>query len=254
MYKKFQKTFVLLLLFIAVSQNVESQILNIEQQRIITDTTGWAGKMGISLAASKFTKSLFSVTTIGHLQYKTEKELYLLIGNYDLVNADGENFDNRGYGHFRYNRKITELFRFEIFTQLQYNSLTKIQSRSLTGLGPRFKLSQHENAKFYWGLAYMYEYEIIAEEEIINSDHRASSYFTFTLIPVSDISFANTTYIQPLLKDFTDYRVSNDSRLNFKINKNLAFTTLFSFLYDANPPTEIPNVNYLIRNGLNYRF
>lgn len=243
----------IMLTFLSITVS-DAQILNIEQQRIVTDTTGWAGRMGLSVSASKFTKSLFSINTRGHLQYKTNKDLYLLIANFDLVNADGENFDNRGYGHFRYNRKFTDLIRFEIFTQVQYNSLTKIKSRSLSGIGPRFKLSQHENAKFYWGLAYMYEYEVIAEQEQVNNDHRGSTYFTFTLLPVKDITFSNTTYIQPLLTDIQDYRVSNDSNLDFKINENLKFNTIFSFLYDEEPPADVPKLNYLVRNGLSYQF
>ncbi len=241
-------------LFVLGSFQIHGQILNVEQQRIITDTTGWAGRIGLSIAASKFTKSLFSFNAGSHLQYKDSKNLYLFIVNYDIVNAGGERFDNRGHAHFRYNYKINALVRWEFFTQVQFNSLTKIRLRSLTGTGPRFKLSNYEKAKFYWGIAYMFEYEELVDPIVFHNDHRISSYFTFTLIPEKTIRFSNTTYAQPLINNFNDFRIANDSNLVFDINKNLKFTTVFSFLYDSNPPIDIPNTNYVIRNGLQYKF
>jgi len=162
--------------------------------------------------------------------------------------------NNRGYSHFRYNYKVNSLIRWEAFTQWQFNALTKISQRWLTGTGPRFKLSEYEKAKFYFGLTYMYEYEELNLPEIYNNDHRLSSYFTFTLLPEKGIRFTNTTYIQPLIKDFTDFRVSNDTNLSFAINKHLKFTTVFGFLYDSNPPVDVPQTNYLINNGLQYKF
>ena len=232
----------------------EAQIVNMESKRISTDTTGFSGRMGISLSASRFTQSFVSADVSGQIQWKTNKNLYLLVGDFQIVNAGGESFNNSGFGHFRYNRKLSEVVRGELFTQIQYNSVTKITKRILNGIGIRFKLSPHETAKIYWGLAYINEYEEVSEPKIINKDHRLSSYFTFTLTPVDKISFRNTTYVQPRLDDFKDYRLSNNTRLSFGITEKLKFTTIFSFLYDSRPPAEVPSINYQVKNGLNYTF
>lgn len=227
-----------------------SQILNVEQQRIVTDTTGWAGSISLATSASQFTKTLFSFNGNAHAQYKNDKNLALFILNYTVVNADGESFDDRGYAHFRYNHEFNDLFRGEIFTQIQSNSLLKVNQRTLLGIGPRLKLSQYENAKFYFGLAYMYEYEVLKDNIEINSDHRLSSYFTFTLVPQEVIKLTNTTYIQPLIKNFIDYRVSNETLLSFDITNNLSFNASLNFLYDAVPPPDVPGLNYFLRNGV----
>ncbi|GLR15489.1 DUF481 domain-containing protein [Portibacter lacus] len=244
----------ILFLLLLISYEVAGQIYNVEQRRLVTDTTGWAGKVSLSVSASKFTKSVFSLNASSHLQYKTDRDLYLFIVNYDIINADGENFDNRAYAHLRYNRKLNEWVRLEYFFQIQNNALTKVRERILNGIGARMKLSNFEKAKFYFGLAYMHEYEVLTEPVIKNNDHRISSYFTFTLLPEDGISLSNTTYIQPLIKDFNDYRVSNDTNLQFAISKNLHFSTIFTFLYDAKPPIEVPSLNYQIRNGIIYKF
>ena len=100
----------------------------------------------------------------------------------------------------------------------------------------------------------MYEYEELSDPQIINKDIRLSTYLSFTLAPVKTITLRNTTYAQPLTGDFNDYRLLNNTTLRFGITKNLSFSTDFSFLYDSRPPIDVPNINYQVKNGLNYRF
>ena len=231
-----------------------TQIINIESQRIITDTIGWSGNFGIAVNASKNTKSYFAFNGNSHLQYKSKKDLVLGILNYTLINGGGEDFGKNGFAHLRYNRKLNTLVRLEAFSQIQFNEISKIQFRSLNGLGIRLKLSEYERAKFYYGLTYMYEYEEINDNPNINRDSRLSSYLTFTLIPEKTIVLRNTTYIQPLFNAFVDYRLANDTGLIFNITSHLKFTTNFNFLYDSRPPEGVPKSSFIVRNGLDYRF
>lgn len=243
-----------IVLILCSYSSVTAQIVNIESKRIATDTTGFSGNVGVSLAASQFTKTFVAGQFASQVQWKTNRNVYLIVSDFQIVNAGGESFNNSGFGHFRFNRKLSRKVRFELFTQLQYNSVTKISSRFINGIGLRFKLSPYENAKIYWGAAIMYEYEKLSSPEILNKDIRLSSYMTFTLIPVETITFRNTTYAQPLTANFKDFRLANNTRLSFGITKQLKFTTDFSFLYDSKPPSEVPQINYQVRNGLNYTF
>ncbi len=229
-----------------------AQIVNIEGKRIATDTTGFAGKIGINLNASKYRDSYVAADIHTLLQYKTRKNIYFLITDYQVVNAGGEDFNNSGFLHLRYNRKLSEAVRLEIFTQAQYSTVTKIELRVLNGLGFRMKLSPYERAKFYWGVAAMLEHEEV-KDEVTQDDIRLSSYFTFTLRPEKTVTFTNTTYAQPRADNFSDYRISNNTKLVFDITTKLKFVTDFSFLYDTKPPLEIPKVNYQVKNGLTYR-
>lgn len=251
---RMKKYIVFIILLGCFSSTSDAQIINMESKRIATDTTGLSGNMGVSLSASRFTQSFVAADVSGHIQWKTTRNIYLLVGNLQIVNAGGESFNNSGFGHFRINRKFSSVIRGELFTQIQYNSVTKITKRILNGVGIRLKLSQFETAKIYWGLAVMNEYEELSDPKIINKDNRLSSYFTFTLAPVKKISLRNTTYVQPKLSDFKDYRLANNTVINFGITDNLKFTTSFSFLYDSSPPIDIPTVNYQVKNGLNYKF
>jgi Protein of unknown function, DUF481 len=251
---KYRSFIVLMLIYCISTQKAQSQILNVESLRMVTDTVGWSGQMGLAISASKYTKSFFTFNSNGHIQLKQEKNLYLVVANIDMVNVDGASFNKTGFAHFRYNRKLSEWVKLEAFTQIQSNVLTKIGSRWLNGVGIRLKLSQYEKAKFYYGLTYMHESEKITDRTVTDQANRVSSYFTFTLAPESIVTFSNTTYVQPLIGNIHDFRVSNDINLAFKINKHLSLITSLHYLYDSKPPTDVPATNYQIFNGLTFKF
>lgn len=244
---------VALLLCIWVSSS--AQIVNIEKQRISsTDTAGWFGDAGLNFSTSKSTVSYLSFGVNTGLEHKGPNSIILLLTDFSLVQAGGSDFANNGFAHLRFNTKLSKVIRWEAFTQIQYNNLTKVDLRYLVGTGPRFKLTPYETAKFYWGVAYMFEYEELADPRDVHQDHRISTYLSFTLAPVDNVSFVSTIYVQPLLKDFADYRLHNENVLNLAITGNLSFNFRFQVSYDAFPPEGVPNVIYKSVNGLTYEF
>lgn len=232
------------------------QIVNIERQRIVADSTGWLGQAGIAFAGARNTKSFINIAANTLVEYKSHntKDLWLLITNLTFLTAEGEDFSNAGFGHLRYNRKLSDAIRWEMFAQIQYNALTKIDQRIIGGLGPRFKLTQYEQAKFYFGIAYMYEYEVDLDPAVTLRDHRLSSYFSFSLSPEEDVSFVTTIYAQPLLERWGDYRITSESMLTLGITDKLQLTATFIYAYDAVPPVGVPTSIYSFSNGLEVKF
>jgi hypothetical protein len=237
-------------------QPAYGQIVNIERRRIATDTTGWFGSANLNFAGSKTTKSIFSLFAGGLLEYKSksDKDLWLLITEFSLITGNKEDFSNAGFGHLRYNHKLNSVVRWEAFAQVQYNGLTKINTRALVGTGARLKLTPYETAKFYLGLSYMYEYEELFEPVDYNYDHRLSTYFTFTLLPEETVTFSSTTYVQPKLINFSDYRLSNDTNLSVGITEKLTININFKYNYDVAPPEGVPTSTYYFMNGVTVSF
>lgn len=241
------------LLFMGVPS--QAQIVNVERKRIAsTDTIGWFGDAGLTFTTSKSTVEYLSLGINTGLQHKSKNSVLLLLTDFNLVNAGNAEFVNNAFAHLRFNTKINKVIRWEFFNQVQYNNLTKMNLRYLAGTGPRFKLTPYETAKFYWGVAYMYEYEELVNPLMINRDHRVSTYFSFTLAPVENVSFISTTYVQPLLRYFSDYRLHNENVLSLAITGNLALEIKFQVSYDAAPPEGVPNTTYTSVNGLTYEF
>jgi putative salt-induced outer membrane protein YdiY len=247
---------VLIALLLCTYAVAQSQIVNIERRRIATDSTGWFGQANVSFSGSKNTKSVLALASGLLVEYKSKstKDLWLLISDLSLISADKEKFSNAGFGHLRYNKKLGEAVRWEVFTQLQYNSLTHIEHRFLVGSGPRFKLTQYEKAKFYLGIAYMFEQEKLLAPKVFLQDHRLSNYFSFSLMPEEEVSFASTIYIQPLLRQFEDYRISNETALTLAITDKLDLSAVFRYSYDSKPPLDVPKSIYSFANTILVEF
>lgn len=245
-----------IVLLLAIPVLTYGQIVNIEKQRISDDSTGWFGHANLNFTGAKSTKSILALATGTLLEYKSKntKDLWLLITELSLISGDGIKFSNSGFGHLRYNHKMGKAIRWEIFSQIQYNSLTKIKQRALLGTGPRFKLTQYDNARFYWGVAYMFEYEEINDVTQQHRDHRLSSYLSFSLYPHENVTFTSTTYAQPLLKDWGDYRISNETNLALNISKKLIFNATVKYAFDSMPPADVPRSVYSYTNGLQLEF
>ena len=119
---------------------VKAQIVNIERARMQSDTTGWMGTAGSAVALTQNKTQIFTADIDAHIQYKSKKSLYLFLGSYGFLKADGKNLIDNTFFHIRYNYKVNSILRWEVFTQLQQNVINNIKSRFLFGTGPRFKI------------------------------------------------------------------------------------------------------------------
>ena len=217
----------LALLFLSFSLIAQSQILNAESLRKVTDTSGFSGSVSLGFSLKRDVNDYFAFSSSTHLQYKMNKHLVLLKNDIELKNIEGNKFENAGITHFR----------------------------GLVGMGPRFKLTTSENYKFYLGTHIMYEQEELSDGVTpMQRDFRSTSYLSFSLYPTETISFVSTTYYQPKLKDFGDYRLSNQTSLLIDLFKNFAFKTSYTFIYDETPAVGIPNSQYNLESGFVYSF
>ena len=234
---------------------LSAQIVNIESQRLQSDTLGWLGSFGTNFLFEKNAVQIVNVNLNAHVEYKTPKSLYLFIGNYNFLKGGGETLSDNLFYHLRYNYKINKWLRWEAFTQLQQNNVTGIALRLLAGTGPRFKISLNKQLAFYAATAAMYEYE---KEQttppVYHHNIRSSSYISFTYKPVENTELTGTLFYQPLYKKFSDYRILNEINLKFKIIKHYSFIAGWYYLYDSAPAAATPKLNYSVSNGIQYNF
>lgn len=243
------------ILFISFSLQATSQILNAESLRKVTDTSGFTGSASLDFSIKKDLNEYFGFRSNVHLQYKMNRHLVLLKNDIEFQKIEGNKFANSGISHLRYNYKVFPKITWEVFTQAQYNKVSKINFRGLLGTGPRFKLSNSELYNFYLGTLVMYEQEELDDGVTpIQRDIRGSAYFSFSLYPVKNITIISTTYYQPKLSSFEDYRISSQSSLLIKMFENFAFKTTYTFIYDEFPAIGIPQSQYNFSSGVSYSF
>ena len=139
-----------------------SQLVNIESKRMQTDSIRFVLKNDFSFSYNNNDGDyIYQIGNNLSAQVKSKdlKKIYFLIGNYNLIRSENQDFQNSWFLHFRFNQKISNLFRFEAFIQSLDNELLVVNSRQIIGAGLRFKFISTENARLYLGNAYMYEYE-----------------------------------------------------------------------------------------------
>lgn len=246
----------LTLIFIIIGASLHAQIVNVESIRKVSDTSRWSGNASLSFNLTQNKNRIFDIKNRIHLQYLYDNHMVLFVNDIAFKEANKGTLVDKGTQHLRYNYRLKERFFWEVFAQSQYDDISAIDFRGLLGTGPRFKLSKSDNYNFFVGVLSMFEYEHIENdmENSIRRDFRNSSYFSFSLFPKDNISIVSTTYYQPLYKNFSDFRISNDTRLLIGIIKNLGLTIGFTYLYDAFPAIGVPKEQYKLTNGLTYTF
>jgi len=248
-----------LLLSICFSTCGRAQIVNIEDKRKALDSLGWFGQLDLSGNINKNNNQVITLGGALRLDRLGKRGNVLVLADYRLVTIDNNNALNAGFLHARYGYepKGGDGWRWEAFSQIQYNEQLRLTMRFLTGTGIRRRLYRNKGSRAYLGILYMYEYDELKASSIIYRDHRLSNYLTLSIRPLPNVSVASTTYYQPRLPDFNDTRVSSVFSLNLDVTESIRFNTKFSLTYDARVTRDLPDVpetNYTWVNGIRLNF
>ena len=242
-----------ILLFILLPLCSFGQIINVENKRLPADKEGFVGTFDLGLNLIKNTSHILQFNNNIHLQYSKENHTYLLLNDISFVQKEGEeDWLNKGYQHFRYiyqNKKLG----FEGFFQHQYDKVQKIQFRMLMGVGARWQMVKNDSLQFAMGFSTMNEYENPVDADPF-VQIRLSHYLSFAFLVNENISLSTTSYYQPFLTNWSDYRMSSQTALKLALNKQFEFKIAGNITYDSNPAEAVPLLNYHVINGVSYEF
>lgn len=230
---------------------IHAQIINIEDKRShMADTTAWFGRIDFGFNLHQNQSTILTLKGGMQVEHLKMKHLLLFSNSFNLIKIETDNFVNQGFQHIRYNYQMNKKLTYEAFVQGQYNQKILIKFRGLVGTGIRYRPFSKE--KLYLGLSYMYQYEIESITNDTRRENRISTYVSFAINPRSNFRLAHISYIQPLINDLSDIRLSSKTSLNINITNKLIFKTSFSITYDSRLPTDIPNTIYSFDNGLRW--
>tara|TARA_Y100001954_G_scaffold226894_1_gene269338 strand:- start:16 stop:765 length:750 start_codon:yes stop_codon:yes gene_type:complete len=244
------RLFCLLLILISIS-DLMSQIVNIERSRSNREEKGFKTNLFLNASFSQNTKEIFQGGFDLESQFQKNESSLLLLANMVFVRADGNNYLNRGFQHLRYNYSISKsILKLECFVQNQFNEVQKIKNRKLLGTGLRFSIAEKDSFRLYYGLALMHENERTIDD-FQSLIFRYSSYLSLYFQLNEGISMNLITYIQPSTSEIlSDYRLSSEGQIQFKINKYLQYQLRLNVLKDSDPIAGVPERILGISNGL----
>ena len=245
--------------FTAVFPDAAPAQINIEQKRSRLENKGWGADLELYLTVNQGNTEVVQFDNISSLAYRYDPHMGFFLLNFSTGERAGERILNKGMGHLRYNNKLNPTLIWEIFTQLEYDEFTLLKLRWLLGSGPRIVLADQKKVNAALGVALMREYE---ELNLRRDDGRTvngcayliSSYLDVSLSINNIITFGNTAYFQPALKDVNNFKALNDASLTFQIINSISFKVTLNLKYDNQPPPEVKNLDLQLKNGVMLRF
>lgn len=193
--------------------------------------------------------------------YKKGKNSFKLLSGGEYINEDNETVSNSLFSQLRYNYNFSEKSRLFAFTQIQSNAILLLERRLLGGAGLRqniIKKTKDSSRIFKIDLSA----GIMQEEELLNrtdlpstekyhTNYTRSVFSLVGLFEVTDVfTIVNTTYLQQHLKDFSDYRLLNETNLMFAINEWLSVSLDLEYRFDSEPPSILKDTDFNTNFGL----
>lgn len=231
------------------------QIVNIENKRLSDKKEGFAGSFDVNVNYTFNTIELFQFGSRVQLAYHKKRHYTLVLGDHSLVTSGGASLVNNGFEHIRYNYTLKDSGKiiYEVYQQLQFNSVQRIKSRFLLGTGFRFMLIDKKNYQFNLGTGLMAEHEDLTDLGI-SQDLLSANYLSFDGQFNDHFGMNSITYFQPKLIDFGNYRMSNETSFRLKVNKFITFKIIYSISHDSRDLEGVRKTNYILKNALSLNF
>lgn len=257
------KITVVSLLFL-LNQTILAQVINTEKLRITPSDKKWTGDVNFSFGLNQNNAGqTINLSSKGRIVHQVKKNTWMLLGGYtqskfydiDSLVRTEKKFSNFQYLHLRYSRNLNQKWSYEAFTQEQWDSVQDLDIRILLGTGMRYAFTNKDKHKTFFGLSAMYEYEKNSPDdvEIIEQNARLSTYLSVGWA-WDNLSINHISYFQPLLTDWSDFRVNSETSLTVKLIKQFTFKNTFKLIYDASPPTDVRRLQFRFNSGLGWEF
>lgn len=230
-----------------------AQIVRVEDNASQVDSVYFQKELDLNFYLVNNGNSVLRFGAGTNVAYHNKRSTILSINELRMIVSGSDNLENKGFQHLRYQHMLDSVITMELFSQVQFDQILKIEQRWLTGVGPRFHFLRKTNTEFYYGIHYMYEYEHEMETKIINSDHRMSTHLVLNREGKRNDVHA-IAYYQPRLDNFNDFRVSGSLSIGFKILENLLFRAQAEIIYDSNPVEGVTDMVYTVNNGITLKF
>ncbi|NQV37431.1 MAG: DUF481 domain-containing protein [Candidatus Marinimicrobia bacterium] len=215
--------------------------------------------------------SIFQNGSTGWLDYIQDWGYIFAVTNYQIKMKDKKLFLNKGFSHLRVVKSGKEPRSIELFLQQEFNEFIQLESRSLAGLGLRINWNPKQSQATETSKVLVFSgFGLMVEREIIDSGPdgnlgdpvhgdkiillRSTNYLVLNWNPTPAIKILTTTYYQPDVKRWVDYRILNRVTLKIDLTKRLSATLNFNMRYDSEPPGTIKHLDIDINNGFSYNF
>lgn len=246
--------FIITITSLTFTNNTLAQV-NIESFRDAAKKNGFFGtlKGGFQLQSGNVEIKIFDIALDTHVKQGIHH--LLLKASHQKGYKDDTQFQNMGFGHFRYTIMYHKVLGYEAFTQTEFDTFKLLELRQLSGAGIRFELDALKCLKISSGLGAMHDYEQLSSSET-NRDVRVSSYFVLNknINEKNGSMLSVIIYYQPLMFDLKDWRLKNEANLKTYIasisETKIYIVSSYTYLYDSRPPESVVTDDQILKVSL----
>ena len=253
-------TFRLIVLFTLFFTGSAHAIVSMESVHLGKPPQGFSGAFDINAIGEYGNTEKSSVSTGLKLVRAKDPITNFVLMNYQYGQSGGVRDKNKAFIHGRHIHQLTPKYAWEGFAQLSSDEFTRLNLRLVLGAGARISVWQDSKSlQGFLGLGGFYEREKLdvdaASDEDENTEAlRGNAYFVIKAEFNEHVSLVSTTYYQPNLGRFGDFRAIEDASLVSKLTDTLAAKISLNVSHDSEPPSDVKHTDTTLRVGLDVSF
>ena len=252
------RTLMFISMFLTAGQALAQ--VNIEALRRDAGSTGLSGALSMNLELHTGNTDLKEIGLEGRMDYNHPRVNTFILARNDFGWEQGERFADEGLIHLRQHYPLHGRIGLEAFTQYNYDTTYRLDTRVLAGGGFRFHLIESHVFRLWEGASAFLEHERLSElsdrddhpekTSVVRWNHYLSS-----RIAVNDrVATTCTVYFQPLWNAIGDTRVLGELNLEIDLAGPLVLTLNFVTRFDSRPPEGVDKLDTVLENGLAVTF
>ncbi|MBN1447239.1 MAG: DUF481 domain-containing protein [Bacteroidetes bacterium] len=246
-----------LLLYI-VTSTLSAQV-NTEKLRRADSSSGMFFNTSLRFGLVRGNSEYVSAGAAARVDYAQATHDNFAVIEYEFKESSGGKIANKGFVHLRTIRAWTTLLSVEAFAQAEFNEFLSLKNRDLLGAGARLHLIEVTGAKrslfsLYLGVGAMFEHEYYATEpaETRFNRVRSTNYLTAAWNPSGNMAASLVGYIQPLIEEPADYRMTAEASLEFTISSRFRFHVGVNSRFHSRPVLNVKRYDFEINNGIRF--
>jgi len=230
-------------------------IVNIDKINVTDDDQVQQGEVSLDVSGASGNTDTQATSLGGRFQWNNQSTQFIVL-KYDYAKSSGIKNTDKTFLHYRYINNAKEKITWESFFQLQDDEFKLLKLRTLLGVGYRVNLStdnKKSHSRIGIGMFYSREEQ---EDSLLTIDElvRANIYFTYHFKVNKNVNFLSTTYYQPDIEQFSDYRALEQLSFEFNFSKDLLYFVSLDIGYDNRPVNGLEKGDTSYKSGITYRF
>ena len=246
-------------LLLAGMQAAVAQV-NTEKLRRADSATGVFFNTSLSFGIVRGNSEYVSARGAARLDYARSGNDNFAVLDYEFKESQKGKIANKGFLHLRSIWEVSPVLFVEGFTQAEFNEFISLKNRDLLGGGIRLHLFDTENDEgrgildLFLGMGAMFEHELYATSPADTRYNRirSTNYLTLNWMPDEDMAFSLVGYVQPLIENPEDLRVTTESSLEFALSEAFHFHVSVSWRYHSRPVLSVKRYDFELRNGIRF--